>query len=209
MMRGYFGIGIEGASKPLNVGTLFRSAHAFGASFAFTVDADFEDETSNATDTSKASEQMPYYHFPDLDNMMLPTGCSLIGVELTPDAIELPSFKHPSRAAYVFGPERGDLSPETQKHCDFILKIPMKFCINVAIAANIVMYDRLITLGRFAPRPIRAGGPIEEKPVPFHGRQLFRTIKDKKKANPETFRRAPPPDYSVVDGALVENGDDD
>ena len=36
-MRGYFGIGIEGSSKPMNAGNLFRSANAFGASFVFTV----------------------------------------------------------------------------------------------------------------------------------------------------------------------------
>ena len=35
-MRGYFGIGVEGISKSFNVGNLFRSAHAFGASFVFT-----------------------------------------------------------------------------------------------------------------------------------------------------------------------------
>ena len=36
-MRGYFGIGVEGINKPFNVGNLFRSAHAFGVSFVFTV----------------------------------------------------------------------------------------------------------------------------------------------------------------------------
>ncbi|MDE0409622.1 MAG: RNA methyltransferase, partial [Alphaproteobacteria bacterium] len=30
-MKGYFGIGVEGLSKPLNAGNLFRSAQAFGA----------------------------------------------------------------------------------------------------------------------------------------------------------------------------------
>ena len=30
-MRGYFAIGVEGIGKEMNVGNLFRSAHAFGA----------------------------------------------------------------------------------------------------------------------------------------------------------------------------------
>ena len=34
-MRGYFGIGVEQLSKAMNAGTLFRTAHAFGAAFAF------------------------------------------------------------------------------------------------------------------------------------------------------------------------------
>ncbi len=38
-MRGYFGIGVEGISKPMNLGSLWRTAHAFGASFVFTVGA--------------------------------------------------------------------------------------------------------------------------------------------------------------------------
>ena len=35
----------------------------------------------------------------------------LVGVELLDDSVELPSFRHPHKAAYVFGPERGALSP--------------------------------------------------------------------------------------------------
>ena len=38
-MRGYFGIGVEHISKPMNVGNLFRSAHAFGADFIFAIAA--------------------------------------------------------------------------------------------------------------------------------------------------------------------------
>ena len=38
-MKGYFGIGVEGVSKAMNVGTLFRTAHAFDAAFVFTVRA--------------------------------------------------------------------------------------------------------------------------------------------------------------------------
>ena len=41
-MRGYFAIGVEGISKAMNVGSLFRTAHAFGAGFVFTVAATYE-----------------------------------------------------------------------------------------------------------------------------------------------------------------------
>ena len=37
--RGYFAIGAERSSKALNLGNLMRSAHAFGASFTFTIGA--------------------------------------------------------------------------------------------------------------------------------------------------------------------------
>ena len=38
-MRGYFGIGVERIAKIMNIGNLFGSSHAFGASFVFTVAA--------------------------------------------------------------------------------------------------------------------------------------------------------------------------
>jgi len=37
------------------------------------------------------------------------------------------------------------------------------------------MYDRVATLGRFAPRPVRVGGPVEPKPIHIHGKQRRRT----------------------------------
>ena len=36
-MRGYFAAGTDGISKPMNLGNLLRIAHAFGASFFFTI----------------------------------------------------------------------------------------------------------------------------------------------------------------------------
>ena len=74
------------------------------------------------------------------------------------DAIDLPSFTHPRQAAYVLGAERASLSPALLERCDFVVRIPTKFCVNVAIAGALVMYDRMISLGRFAERPVRAGG---------------------------------------------------
>ena len=94
--------------------------------------------------------------------MALPAGCKLIGVELLDEAIDLPSFRHPLRAAYVLGPERGSLSPELLARCDHVVKIPTTFCVNVAMAGAIVMYDRVKTLARFAERPITEGGPTPD-----------------------------------------------
>ena len=159
-MRGYFAIGVEKISKPMNVGNLVRSSHAFGASFFFTVGATYRAAESRS-DTSNAPAHMPIYNWPTLDDMVLPHGCSLVGVELTPDATELPSFGHPLRAAYVLGPERGSLSPAVLERCRYVIKIPTAFCINVAMAGAIVMYDRVKSLGRHAPRPVGEGPPVE------------------------------------------------
>src|SRR5215471_6489860 len=117
-MKGYFGIGVEGVSKAMNVGTLFRTAHAFLASFR------------------------------------LPQGCRLVGVEITDAPIELPSFRHPRQAPYILGAERQGLSADVQSICDYVVKIPTRFSVNLGVAGALIMYDRQLSLGRHAPRPV-------------------------------------------------------
>ena len=161
VMRGYFGIGIEGSSKPMNAGNLFRSANAFGASFVFTVGGAPRRAEVKQADTSDTPGQVPFYDFKDAGALALPGRCVLVGVELLEAAIELPCFRHPRCAAYVLGPERGYLTDALRGRCEFVIKIPSRFCINVATAGAIVMYDRIISLGRFPGRPVAPGGPVE------------------------------------------------
>jgi len=160
-MRGYFAVGAEGLSKRMNLGNLMRSAHAFGASFFFTVDATQNLRKAPPSDTSKSQGHLPLFSWPSIEDMDLPRGCQLVGVELTDDAIDLPSFGHPLQAAYILGPERGSLSKPMLERCDHVVKIPTKFCINVATAGAILLYDRHRALGRYAERSITAGGPKE------------------------------------------------
>jgi tRNA G18 (ribose-2'-O)-methylase SpoU len=167
--RGYFGIGVEGISKPMNLGAILRTAHAFHASFAFTINASFDTDLVLQSDTSVAINNMPVHVYPDLTEFSLPLGCRLVGVEITEDAVDLPSFTHPPAAAYVLGPEQDSLSPALVERCDFIVKIPTRFCVNVSVAAALVMYDRMISLGRFAERPVRVGGPTAVLPQHRHG----------------------------------------
>jgi tRNA G18 (ribose-2'-O)-methylase SpoU len=156
--RGYFAIGVEGISKPVNLGNLLRSAHAFGASFVFTIGADPR-ALQVQSDTSKASTHLPLYHWRSQAELKLPKGCSLVGVEILDAAQELPSFPHPVRAAYVLGPERGTLSPELAARCQHLVRIPAAFSLNLATAGAIVMYDRLRSLGRFGTRPVAEHAP--------------------------------------------------
>ncbi len=170
-MRGYFGVGAERISKPLNLGAVLRTGHAFGASFAFTIAAHHKAQLIHLSDTAKSALHIPLYEWAGLEEMKLPRGCALVGVELDPVAIDLPSFRHPLNAAYLFGPEKGDLSPESKALCTHLVKIPTRFCVNLSVAAAIVMYDRMISMGRFADRPVRTGGPPSEKDwAPLSGR---------------------------------------
>jgi tRNA G18 (ribose-2'-O)-methylase SpoU len=160
---------VEGLSKAYNAGALARTAHAFGASFFFAVAPSLDLQAIGVTDTSEAASHLPIYRYPDPASLALPAGCRLVGIELLEEADMLPSFRHPLRAAYLLGPERGSLSPELVARCDHVVKIPTRFCVNVGVAGAIVMYDRMISLGRFAERPVRSGGPTEAPPEHVHG----------------------------------------
>ena len=165
MTRGYFAVGVDGISKPMNLGNLLRIANAFGASFFFTVDSRVRLADAQS-DTSQAEGQLPLYRYDTPDDLVLPGGCALVGVEITEDAVDLPSFRHPARAAYVFGSERLSLSPGLVARCAHLVRIPTRFSINVGMAGAIVLYDRLISRGRFPDRPTRPGGPDGRIPPP-------------------------------------------
>ena len=180
-MRGYFGIGVEGVSKAMNVGNLIRSAHAFGASFVFTVRADYRRDARS--DTSDTSAQVPFYRFESLESMRLPAGCALVGIEISEDAVELPSFRHPRRAAYVLGSERHGLSPEMAACCDHLVKIPTAFSLNLATAGGIVMYDRMLAMRSFAERPVSPGGTVVPLPEHVFGAPVSRKASKLAKGN--------------------------
>jgi tRNA G18 (ribose-2'-O)-methylase SpoU len=173
-MRGYFGLGVEGISKPMNAGSLFRTAHAFGADFVFAIAPDVNLRMIRKADTSETAKHVPLYEYPTVEALQLPRGCQLVGLELLDDAIDLPSFTHPERAAYVLGSERGTLSPALLARCSHVVRIPTRFCVNIAVAAAILLYDRMITHRRFAPRPTGSGGPVEALPPHVHGGRFTR-----------------------------------
>lgn len=173
-MSGYAALGVEGVSKARNAGAVIRTAHAFGASFAFAVGETLNRREIAHADTSKAIEQIPLYMFNSAKEFALPEGCQLVGIELTDDAVVLPSFRHPRAAAYVLGSERLGLSEEMLDLCDHVIKIPTRFSLNLAVAGALVLYDRLQSMERFAPRPIMPGGPVEDLPEPVFGEPLWR-----------------------------------
>lgn len=151
-MRGYFGIGSERISKQMNLGAVMRTAHAFGASFIFTIGSQLKAREAALSDTSKSAGHVPLYEWAGVDDMQLPKQCVLIGVELDDRAVDLPTFPHPLNAAYLLGPEKGDLSDAAKARCAHLVKIPTRFCVNLSVAAAIVMYDRMLTLGNHQRR---------------------------------------------------------
>ena len=141
--RGYFAIGVYEPKTEANVGVLMRSALVFGASFVFTIGRRYR---RTAADTPNTPLQIPLHHYEVIESakLLLPEGCSLVGVELDDRARYLPQFQHPRRAAYLLGSEDRGLPSEVMDLCDDIVQVPteLPFSLNVSAAGSIVLYDR-------------------------------------------------------------------
>jgi tRNA (guanosine-2'-O-)-methyltransferase len=138
-MRGYFGIGVERAKTLENLGTLWRSAACLGANFVFTVGDRYH---RDPTDTIKSWRHLPYWRFDSWDDFRTPYDCITIGVELVEDAKPLERFAHPARCVYVLGPEDGSLSKAALERCQDVVRFSSRYCLNVAVAGSVVLYDR-------------------------------------------------------------------
>ena len=187
--RGYFGIGVEGVSKSVNVGALLRTGHAFGAAFCFTIGTGWDARAGRRADTADTPLHVPMWRYADVSELSLPRGCVLVGVERVEAAVDLPSFRHPLNAAYVLGPERAGLSAAVLARCDHVVKIPTRFSLSLAVAGALVLYDRLLQHGRFADRPVGSRGPVEALAATGHGAPRFR------RTIPNWL--APPPDMNA------------
>lgn len=139
--RGYFGIGIYGCKKEVNIGTLWRSASAFGANYLFTIGSRY---TKQSSDTTKSWRHTPLFHYRNWQHfkMSILYSCLLIGVELLDNATCLFKFCHPERCIYLLGAEDNGLPDFVTKQCHRIVQIPTNVCLNVATTGSIVMYDR-------------------------------------------------------------------
>ncbi len=139
--RGYYGIGVYRSKTEANVGTLWRSAFSLGASFIFTVGRRYPHQP---TDVTKAWRHIPLLEYADLDDFLAhrPLDCPLVGVELCERAEPLETFCHPERAIYLLGPEDGSLSTAALDACQYIVQFDSRYCLNVAAAGTVVMYDR-------------------------------------------------------------------
>lgn len=140
--RGFYGIGIENTKTEMNIGTLWRSAKIFDASFIFTIGRRYKKQ---ASDTLKAWRHIPFYQYDTFEQFYssMPYDCRLIGIELDRRAKMINNFIHPERCIYLLGAEDNGLSSEALNKCHSIIQLPGEYCLNVAVAGSIVLYDRL------------------------------------------------------------------
>ena len=143
-MIGFFWIGVSHPKTSENIGTLLRSAHAFGAAAVVLVGRRFRRQ---ASDVWSSWKHMPVLEFDDVNDLRshLPYACPLVGVELDERSQSLATFGHPDRACYLLGAEDNGLSAKERSRCHALVQIPgASRCLNVASAGTVVMYSRYV-----------------------------------------------------------------
>jgi tRNA G18 (ribose-2'-O)-methylase SpoU len=142
-MRGYYGVGVYNMKAGINYGTLFRSAACFDADFICLIGRRFEQQCS---DTVKTQRHIPLFESKDADDFLAhrPHDCALVGVEVVAGARNICDVAHPERALYLLGPEDGSLPRPLLDKCQMVIRIPTRYCLNVAVAGSIVLYDRRV-----------------------------------------------------------------
>lgn len=140
--RGFFGIGMFEPKEMKNLGGLLRSAQNFSAAFVFTIGARYHPKAP--TDTLNTTKHLPLFHYQDFDDFCthMPFGADLVAIELSEQAKPLETYSHPSRAVYLLGGEDRTLPAEVLGACKTVRQIATRYCLNVASAATVVMYDR-------------------------------------------------------------------
>jgi len=123
----------------LNVGSVLRAAHVYGVSMVATTGERYR---KARTDTTKAYAHIPLIQCDNLKEC-IPYGAVPVAVELVDTARSLVGYHHPESAFYVFGPEDGTLGKEVLSWCRDVVYVPTTYCMNLAAAVNVVLYDRL------------------------------------------------------------------
>jgi tRNA(Leu) C34 or U34 (ribose-2'-O)-methylase TrmL len=160
--RGYAAIGLHHPKDKANVGGAMRAAYAYGAQMLAVAGAR-NDSVRHATNTPAAWKHMPTFVTDDLHGM-IPFDCIPVAVDLVPDAVPLPSYQHPARAFYIFGPEDGTLGKAVLDWCPQRVMVPTRMCMNLAATVNVVLYDRISKAMRSA-RPTSAVGNVSTPEV--------------------------------------------
>lgn len=134
-------IALTNPKSPTNVGAVLRAAGCFGADEILYTGNRYDIAKKYATDTQKAIDSISLTKVEDFIANK-PEGVKLVCVDLVEGAVPLPSFEHPEKAMYLFGPEDGSLKQEIIDQADHVVYMPTNGSLNLAASVNVVLYDR-------------------------------------------------------------------
>ena len=140
-----FEIGIENTLRDYNMGTIVRSANAFGVRTLHVVGRR-QWNRRGAMMTEKYLE-VKYHESPEhFARIMRDRGRTIVAVDNVPGASLLQNAAIGRRVVLVFGQEGPGISSEFLEHCDQIVAIEQlgsTRSLNVGVAAGVVMYELL------------------------------------------------------------------
>lgn len=141
-------IALYNPKTPANVGAVMRAAGCYAAGAIRYSGERFDKAMKYQTDTNNIKGTVPLTHSDNLLND-LPNAEKIICIELVEGATALTDFEHPSQSStYVFGPEDGSLPQTIIDQADAVVYVPTIGCMNLAATVNVVLYDRLMKMGK-------------------------------------------------------------
>ncbi|MGB0865173.1 MAG: RNA methyltransferase [Granulosicoccaceae bacterium] len=149
----YTAIGLQNPKSPTNVGSVMRAAGCYSVDAVFYTGTRYDRAASFQTDTHQISSRIPLQCVEDMV-LAVPEQTRIVCVELVQGAQPLPSYAHPERALFLFGPEDGSLDQSIVDRADDVVYVPTEMCMNLAASVNVLLYDRLAKTGRGADRAI-------------------------------------------------------
>jgi tRNA(Leu) C34 or U34 (ribose-2'-O)-methylase TrmL len=138
-LRGYCCVGLDNPKTPINVGHVLRAVGCFDVAMLAVSGQRYK---RSSPDTQKTYRHTPLLEVDDLKTI-IPYDCVPVAVDLVEGARSLVDYTHPERAIYIFGAEDAILGERVLSYCRDKIYIPSNFCLNLAMATNIVLYDRI------------------------------------------------------------------
>ncbi|KAL6535346.1 hypothetical protein OROMI_026720 [Orobanche minor] len=141
---------VHNIAKRHNVGTLARSATAFGVTELILVGRrDF-----NAFGSHGSTSHLRFRHFHSLSlahSYLKERDCDICGVEITENAMAVNEHPFMKSTAFLLGNEGTGLSAKECEICDFFVYIPQygggTASLNVTVAASIVLHHYAVWAG--------------------------------------------------------------
>jgi tRNA (guanosine-2'-O-)-methyltransferase len=147
-MSGSLSLALVSLHNPFNVGSIYRSAAAFGVDQVFLVGATPTPQDAKVRKTALGTEAgvatVHVDHLAEVATTVHDTGGQLVAVELAQGAVAIHEFDFASDVCLVLGSEAHGLPPSAIAQCDAAVYIaqPGKVAsLNVATAASIAVHE--------------------------------------------------------------------
>ena len=144
--RGHCGIAMFNPQYRENMGAVARATGCFDVDYMAVVGGNYK----HAATAVGHDKHVPIWQFERLSQLFktMPHNTEIVAIDYDENAEKLADFEHPERALYVLGQEGPafELAGDTIEQAkDQTVYIETEYCMNVAVAGNMVLRDRYLT----------------------------------------------------------------